>query len=352
MAASPEAQAPMNQDNSEIVPVGAPHIDQSKYRETHMSDVVDELTVPNAPTQELHQPAHFRENIDGFTNQGSRFTKGQKWMAIGAGILTLGAGVLLGKAPSNSEPSSQSAGSDVPSTSAPAVPGEIETKETVTLDNASSDQFYDNKDFTDEQRVNWAWSKLNEPSQEPGHEGMTILQAKHADLQAKYNDPNSDYKYIEDLVEPSEDMTGDQIRALQTTINNIAVDNTFSDTVRTKILAAAYDNSYPNLSDAIKYALEKDVQHMNGIYRVNESDGVKWESPVFRHYRPENGYNPEGVPSKILSVMNVGAKSVGGDFQEIYRFVGKIPIRVDSYSAAETKRWISYPEKIPYEPVA
>lgn len=268
-----------------------------------------------------------------------------KWLVIGVLVVLVGCGAWYAWGYFATKGSMQAANDRIEATTFEST---VPSKQ-VTLDEASTDQFYDDNYFNDEQRVGWAWKKLNQPSQELGREGVTVLQAKHAELQARYNDPNSNYKYIEDLVEPSETMTGDQIRALQTTINNIAVDDTFSDSERTKILAAAYDNSYPNLRDAISFTLQKDVQSMNGIYRVDESDGVKWESPIFRWYRPENGYNPEGIPSKVISVMNVGAKASGGDFQEIYRFINGIPVRVDSYPATSTTKWISYPEKIPYQ---
>lgn len=214
------------------------------------------------------------------------------------------------------------------------------------IDVATPDAFYSDEYFTDEQRVEWAWNKLQQPSTDPRYSGLTILQAKHAEIKDKY--PRY---FTEDLVEPSENMTGDEILALQTTIHTLAAESTeLSDMDRAKILAAALDNSTVDRVRGVERALARDVDQMNGIYRVSQSGGVKWESPVFRHYKPGNGYDPAGYPSKILSNMNVSGDShsaKGNDFQAIYRFINNIPIRVDSYSAKDTHKWVSRVQEIP-----
>ncbi len=262
----------------------------------------------------------------------------------------LGAATYLGIRSAGNEQVEKMTGSDR-TVSAPTTPGieGLEQNNEITLDTATVDEFYNDAYFTDEERVDWAWSKLNEPSTKQGYEDMTILQAKYSELQAKYNSPN--YKYIQDYVEPSESMAGDEILSLQTAIQTIAAESTeLSDTERQKIIAAVADNSTADRERGVSRAQERDIESLNGIYAVRETpEGAKMESPVFRYHIPENGYNPNGLPSKVLNTFNV-ANDSNMRFQEIYRFINNIPVKVDSYSTSNANKRITYPENIPHEP--
>lgn len=84
-----------------VVPVGAPHIDQSKYRGTPMAEVTHKLDIPDAPTANLHEPAHFRENTEGFMIQAPQTDKKDKpsvplWAKITAGGAAIAAAVGIG----------------------------------------------------------------------------------------------------------------------------------------------------------------------------------------------------------------------------------------------------------------
>jgi len=292
MAASPEAQVPMNQDNTEIVPVpvGAPHIDQSKYRETHMSDVVDELTVPNAPTQELHQPAHFRENIDGFTDQGSRFTRGQRWMAIGAGVLTLGAGVLLEKASTNSEPSSQSTGSDVPSTSAPAVPGVGEAPNNINVDYSEVDpntltqeEFFTK--YPESLRIKDAVEYID------AHFDQSLAELnQHLREFNRTTLPENTPRHM------SEDMDISDILNYHSVVNWMAANLPTNE--RERVLSAIVDTESPNRQDIMD---NNGPDASSGTWQPLGKDFV---SPVFRNSIVRE-YNPKGSPSIIADVRNM-----------------------------------------------
>lgn len=329
-------QAPQYQDNPNDEP------------QAHPERVGTSFPGATTPAYEGYQP----QPLDKRPGSGKRLlgyiATGVSLTAITAGIVhAVDSGVNVGRDLINSDKSNSAAPS--PGMDIDRNPGLIETRQDVTLDNASIDQFYSDEYFTDEERVNWAWDKLQQPSTDPRYEGMSILRAKFAELQEKYNEPN--YKYIQDYVEPSEGMAGDEILSLQTIIHTIAAESDLSDTERAKILAAALDNSDPLRTAAVGNALTRDVVHLNGIYRVNQSpDGTKWESPVFRDATLSNGYNAKGIPSKIISSMNVMGNSnseAGNDFQEIYRFINNVPVRVDFYSAKDTTKWVSKVYQIP-----
>lgn len=338
MTASPEAQVPMNQDNTEIVPVpvGAPHIDQSKYRETHMSDVVDELTVPDAPTQELHQPAHFRENIDGFTDQGSRFTKGQKWMAIGAGILTLGAGVLLGKASSSSEPSSQSAGSDVPSTSAPAVPGVGEAPNNVNIDYSEVDpntltqeEFFTK--YPESLRIKDAIEYID------AHFDQSLAELnQHLREFNRTTLPENTPRHM------SEDMDISDILNYHSVVNWMAANLPTNE--KERVLSAIVDTESPNRQDIMD---NSGPEASSGVWEVNINDnnGVSKQmiSPMFKS-TPVQGYNPDGSPSYVAVVRDKHAQTVS---EVTLRYTnGQWTLHTVLNPKVDMDRWITYPEQL------
>lgn len=69
--------------------------------------------------------------------------------------------------------------------SAPVVSGQ-EGVEKPTLDSATVEQFYDDNNFTDEQRVGWADSQLNSPSTDPEYPDMTVEQAAYRRINANF----------------------------------------------------------------------------------------------------------------------------------------------------------------------
>ncbi len=220
----------------------------------------------------------------------------------------------------------------------------------LNADNASPDEFFSDRYFTDEERVKWAYEQLNQPSVDPKYEGMTILEASHAELVQMYNEPDG-YEYIRELVDPSENMTGDQIETLGASVSNLLVKSNLPRDIRVKMLAAVNDNHSPNLDEVIELVKNRDVQAMSGATAVNISSANNRpiESPVFRHYVLSNGYDPAGTPSKIQDIMEttiVPSKRL----QVIYQFVDGKPVLVKNYLWSDTSKRIDNIQDIPYEP--
>lgn len=273
--------------------------------------------------------------------------------AIGgvAATAVIGAATYFGLKGAGEEIGNKLTGADI-NTAAPAVPGQTNPERAaISIDTATPDQFYSDANFTDEQRVDWAWNKINQPSHEAGYEGMTLLEVAHKQLAAKMNDPKyGGHQYLKDLVNPSEDMTGDQILALMSTVSFLAATADVPNSDREKILAATSDNSSPYLPDARVAARNRDTDHMGGTSEVpvDSDTNKKIESPVFRHFIPENGYNPNGVPSKIASTMTTS----GGAPQYaelVFHFVNGKPLLFDSYTEANGKKPVTDPASIPHE---
>lgn len=236
--------------------------------------------------------------------------------------------------------------------SAPELPGQgsPEHKTTIDIDAATPDQFYSDANFTDEQRVDWAWNKVNQPSRLPGNEGMTLLQVGYKEIISRNNltpeKSNGIYKPFFDQVQPSERMTGDQILALTSAIEKVAVSSELSGSDREKVLAAEATADSPNMSRARLAARTQDTSHMGGTQQVivDQSTGKKVESPIFRQYQPENGYKPSGIPSKIMTTLE---NSSGQYNQIITQFIHDKPIIVDVYSGDNTSKLVPNPEQIP-----
>lgn len=268
--------------------------------------------------------------------------------ATGVGAIAVAGAALFGVKNEVHELGNKLAGADA-ANSAPELPGQSspEHKTTIDINVATPDQFYSDANFTDEQRVDWAWNRISQPSHEVGYEGMTLLQAAHKQLADMYNKPGN-YQYIKDLVEPSESMSGDQILTLSSTISHLAATADLSPTDRAKVIAADSDNSSPNLQRAINAAVNRDTYNSDGVSDVitDASTNKKVESPVFRHYKPENGYDPKGVPSKIMTTMQDSVQPARYD-QVIVQFVHNKPIIVDTYSPTNKAKYILSPEDIP-----
>lgn len=230
--------------------------------------------------------------------------------------------------------------------SAPAIAGP-ETNGTLTLDQATPTEFFDDANFTDKQRVDWAYDKLNTPSSDPEYEGKTVLEAAHAKLASILNKPG-EHSYIGELVKPSLDMSGDEVSTLFSSISFLAGTSDLPEDVRIKLLAAEVDASNPALGNLIEYVKQRDINHLQGAHevRIDADTGAKMESPIFRHYIPENGYNPAGIPSKIISVLDTTSGRAERS-QNIIQFISGKPVLVESYSTSDEQKRVTYPERIP-----
>lgn len=227
------------------------------------------------------------------------------------------------------------------------------TTASISIDAATPDQFYSDTYFTDEQRVDWAWNKINQPSHEAGYEGMTLLQAAHKKLADSVNNKPQygNVEFLHELVAPSEGMSGDQVLAYISTLSYLAATADLPDSDRAKILAASSDNSSPNLRSAIAAAEQRDIKHMSGTSEVLVADNLnkKLESPVFRHYKPGNGYDPAGIPSKVMTVTETSSGKSNFS-QMIVHFTSGKPTVVDDYAVDIPSKLIDNPQDIPYEP--
>jgi|GEM_PF-4405551 len=227
---------------------------------------------------------------------------------------------------------------------------EQQERRNITAEQATPSEFFSDQYFTDEERVNWAYGKLNMPS--PNNPNVTLLEAAHIELSAKYNQPGG-YQYVRELVSPSEHMTGDQIETLMSCIAHVLLTSDLSEEERVKMVAAEHDNSSPLLDKTIEFVKKRDTKRMGGLTGVNISSKNMQpiESPVFRHYVLKNGvYDPGGVPSKIVDVMET-TSSDADRFQVIYKFVNGKPIFVKSISSKKST-FVDQEEiqNIPYEP--
>lgn len=209
----------------------------------------------------------------------------------------------------------------------------VERPEGMTADNATPDknQFFNDRYFTDQERIDWAYNILNQPSDDPKYVGMTLLEAHHSELQEKYNKPG-EFKYVEDLVPSSEQMTGDQIFALYAAISDVQLNSDLPLDTRLKLAAAQVDNT---TEGGLDYNLENlkngNIANLNGLQGVNVStNGQKLESKVFRHHVLSNGYDPAGVPSKIMDAMTNGNDNPVR-FQTLIQFRDGKPVTFDGY---------------------
>ncbi len=275
------------------------------------------------------------------------------FVALGgvAATAVLGAAAYFGLKGAGEEIGNKITGADV-NNSAPIASGQTNPERaTISIDAATPDQFYSDANFTDEQRVDWAWNKINQPSHKAGYEGMTLLEAAHKELanSINYKPQYGNAEYLHELVAPSENMTGDQIQTYISTVGYLAATADMPDSDRAKILAASSDNSSPALQRSITAAVDRDVHSLSGTSEVQshyQGDvEIKNESPVFRHYTTKN-YDPAGVPSKVMDVIDTGVTNTP-TVQMIVRFVHDKPTIVDVYPADSTTKRIKNPDKIP-----
>lgn len=280
--------------------------------------------------------------------------------ATGVGAVAIAGAALFSAKNEVHELGNKLAGADA-ANSAPELPGQgsPEHKTTIDIDAATPDQFYSDANFTDEQRVDWAWNKINQPSHEAGYEGMTLLQAAHKQLVKRLQlekeielEKGMGMNLFPEPVEPSENLDGDQILAIESSVEQIAAASDLSDIDRAKVLAAVMDNANPNLEKTMSLAMNRSAQNMGGVGQVlvDTTTKTRAESPVFRHYKPENGYDPNGVPSKIITALNVTAGGSKPSYsQAIVRFINHKPVFVDAYSTDNKSKFINAPEQIPQD---
>ncbi|GEM_PF-6114197 len=359
MTVSPEAQVPNTDNDPTTAPFAigpSPAQEPLLHTGTSLEQAVEDrvikgmnkdgtIRIPN------HVPRGLIENPDaGGAREVVPVDKKKGWVkpvAIGATILTaLGVGgyALFGRSSSESDSPKGGAGSDR-STSAPELAGsnpDVAKKEKPTLDNSTPEEFRSDEDFTDPERVAWAWDKLNQPTSEPGYEGMTRLAAANTKLM-KAN-PLAD-----GIIEPSLSMTGDQILGNEQSIYYLAaITGELSDNDRVKVLAAAIDNSNPVFDTVAHNVLEKDLYNLGAVSQVDTStiNKLPVESPIFRHTVLNNGFNPGGIETKV---MNVHLKNT--DFEEskqkYYQFIDGKPIQLQQVDSRDKAKRASNPQDIP-----
>lgn len=209
-----------------------------------------------------------------------------------------------------------------------SVQATVERPADMTIDNASPDVngFFNDRYFTDKERIDWAYNVLNQPSSDPEHVGMTYLEVAHGDLQERYNEPGG-YKYIDDLVTPSENMTGDQIFALLLSVVETQLHSDLPLDTRLKLAAATLDNSMPQVKRNLTAVTEGNEDAIGGIQMVNvDENGQKIESRPFSHHVLPTGYDPSGIPSKVVDFMDTSSNR----YQAIFQFRDAKPVLVES----------------------
>ncbi|KAA0077241.1 hypothetical protein CIW52_32185 [Mycolicibacterium sp. P9-64] len=195
--------------------------------------------------------------------------------------------------------------------------------ETPNLDHVEYLHFFSDA-YTDEQRINWAYGILNQPSDELGDGDMTRLEAAHKHLEEEYNKPGG-YEYVRELVEPSEQMTGDQINDLASSIGYFIEHTGLDENNRVKLLAAVVSPDFPYFQSAIRDGGSR--LNLGGLNDVLGRDtGNPRESPIFS-VTAVGDYIPKGTPSKVMDMMpttipNGSEKEV----QIVYQFIDGKPV--------------------------
>lgn len=229
----------------------------------------------------------------------------------------------------------------------------VERPAGMTAETATPDEFFSDQYFTDEERINWAYTKLNEAN-DLERPGMTVLEAAYDNLKRRHSDDgNSDgsyrgYQYVRDLVSPSEGMTGNEILTLHSVINEAATASNLPEDVRIKLLAATVDNSQHNLATLVENVKERDSQNMSGLREVvtNPANNLPVESPLFHYGVLNNGFDPAGIPTKVMNTMSTTDEA--GSLRQLYfQFVDGKPILVKSVDSTNKTERASNPQNIP-----
>jgi len=287
----------------------------------------------------------FRDN-----NPGDKKEKKLGWKKPTA-VLALAGAALFGAACSNESAGAHNTPSSPVATSE-ANPGAHEgqgdnSQVFAAMEQASMNEFWSNE-YTDIQRVDWAYNQLHQPSSDPAYQGMTLLEAGYKQMAAEYNKPGM-YQYVGNYVKPSESMSGNDILTLNAVIGYIIKNNTtLSDNDRVKLLGASVDSDYDSLNQLITAAFNRDSSGFGGIEGVDISsvNNQPVMSKVFRTKKvPEINYDPAGIPSVIINGTEEDITG-GPGYQSIFRFIDGKPVLYTSYPSNSDKARTINPQDI------
>ena len=288
-----------------------------------------------------------------------------RYVAIGAaGITALGVGGWVfgfGKTHGEMTALNSELGADKLTSAAPfpgtnptdVNPGRIEstiTPETVTLDDASADQFYDDKYFTDEQRAEWANEQLQAPSTDPEYPNMSVEQAAYQRLQAKL--AREGRPALGPLVAPSLENTANEASVLQ--IVAFAAGYYDSDSNKgEKIIAAGMDNSH-EMSESMRTDVRNkhllsDSDRLDGSLEVtftpNDAEktqlaghNVEMASPYSTDSLIGNIAPVNGAPTRVVYLRD--SQESSQKTEEVQAFIGGRWTACESILPSEVGRWI------------
>lgn len=323
----------------EVAPAPAQYVPQAQYQTATYGDRAPLVPYQNqnyAPAQApnvLAQPEQKNRNIFKTVMIG-----GAAVVATGVAAGVIGLGLHLNKV-DDAIDSTPNDGADRNS-SAPVVAGH-EIKGTLSLDQATPIEFFDDANFTDQERVDWAWNQLDQPTKEAGYEGMTRIQAANAKLRERN-------PFATELVEPSIDMPTDNVLMNESSVYFLAATTReLSDDDRSKILAAVLDNSSESFHIVERNILERNLENISGIEEVDTSsiNNLPVESPIFRHTVLNNGFDPKGIDTKVV---NVHLKNTTeGKKQKYYQFIDGKPIQIQQIDSTDASKRASNPQNIP-----
>ncbi|GAY14484.1 hypothetical protein [Mycobacterium sp. shizuoka-1] len=222
----------------------------------------------------------------------------------------------------------------------------------LNVSNATPDQFLNERYFTAQERLDWAYSVLNQASINPEFTGKTLLEEHYEKVRKRFNEQEAagGYEYIKSFVPQSEQMSGDEIFTLFTTIQDIQQNSDLPENTRLKLSGAIFDDFTSTTFKGHQRLVEgggSDVV-LRGV-NVSSVNGKTIESPVFHDGTLPNGYTAAGVPSKIVDGMISGLSSGTVTFQATFQFHGGKPVIVDiqNYSGGYGPLDASYIQSIP-----
>lgn len=158
---------------------------------------------------------------------------------------------------------------------------------TITLDNATAEQFYRGGLFTTAQRVDWADSQLRSPSTDTRYPNMTVEQAAYQRVK------DSSVVPIGDLAEPSVSNTAGEIAAQNLTVRaaalyEIGLGGRGLDWAE-KVLAATEDRS-------TDLRVTSATENLERISKGTPSQSDLYQRSVAYNYTPFDPNKAENVP--------------------------------------------------------
>lgn len=221
----------------------------------------------------------------------------------------------------------------------------------LTLDNATPDQaqFFNDRYFTADERLDWAYSVLNRPSTNPKFEGKTLLEEHYAAVEERFNSQAiGGYRYIRDLVPQSENMTADEIFTLFSTIQDIQQNSDLPEDTKLKLSGAIYDGPSPAFNYQQKMIKEGTTDVVLRAANVSATNNLTAESPVFHDGTLPNGYVAAGIPSKVVDGAINGIKN-SYPFQATIQFHNGRPLyySIEDYKGGDRPLSIDYIQSIP-----